>query len=180
MPTRQLLQRRGNDRKGARHEVEEHDADAVDVALDRRLLAAEDLGRQVERCTNEAAGTGEVFAGTKVHQDDATAGFAHDVLRLDVAVQQPGVVDGGERGADVEADERGLARAERSARLDDLVERLAAYELGPEADPAIVFLGTVDLHHMLVPQAREAAGFLHDTRVRVAHHSPRRRPDAAA
>ena len=77
-------------------------------------------------------------------------------------------MDGGERGTDVEADERGLARAERAARLDDLVERLAADELGPQPHPAIVFLGTVDLHHMLVPQARQAAGFLHETRVRIA------------
>ena len=110
----------------------------------------------------------EILAGAEVHQDDAAAGLAHDVLRLDVAVQQPGAVDGRERGADVEADERGLAGAERSACLTSLVERLAAHELGPEADPAIVLLGAVDLDDVLVPQPREATGFFHDPRARVA------------
>ncbi len=169
MPARQLVHRRRNDRERSRDEVEEHDADTVDVALDRRLLAAEDLRRQIERRTNEAAGAGrEVLSGAEVHQDDATAGFAHDVLRLDVAVQQAGIVDGRERGADVEADERSLAGAERSARGDNLVERFPAHELGPQAHTAIVLFGAVDLDNVLVPQARQTTGLVHQTTARIA------------
>ena len=86
-----------------------------------------------------------------------------------------------ERGTDVEADERGLAGAERAARLDDLVERLAAHELGPQADAAVVFLGAVDLHDVLVAQARQAAGFLHErARARSPRTSPRRRPECSS
>ena len=126
-----------------------------------------DLGREIERRADQTVGASEVLAGAKVHEDDAAAGFAHDVLRLDVAVQEARTVDRGKRGADVESDERGLARAERTTRLDDLVERLAADELGPQTLAALVFLGAVHLDDVLVAKAGQTAGLFHDACVRV-------------
>ena len=55
----QLLHRRGDDRKLSGDEVEEQDADAIEIALDRGFLTSEDLGRQIERCPDETAGAGE-------------------------------------------------------------------------------------------------------------------------
>ena len=43
------------------------------------------------------------MTGAEVHQHDSAAGFAHDVLRFDVAVQEAGVVDGGQGAAQVDA-----------------------------------------------------------------------------
>ena len=163
----QLLHRRGDDRKLPGDEVEEHDADAVEIALDRGLLTAEDLGRQIERCPDETAGAGEILARPEVHEDDAPAGLAHDVLRLDVAVQQPGAVDRRERGADIQSDECRLARTERSAIGDELLERLASDELGPETDATVVLLGAVDLHDVLVAETGQTPGLFHQARVRL-------------
>ena len=165
---RQLLHRRGGNGKLAGDEVEEHHADAVEIALDRGFLPAENLRRQIERRSDEAVAAGELLAGAEVHEDDAAAGLAHDVLRLDVAVQEACSVDGGERGTDVQADEGGLARTERPAGLYELLERFAANELGPEPDAAVVLLGAVDLHDVLVAETGEAPRLVHQPRGRVA------------
>ena len=84
----------------------------------------EHFGRQVERRAGEArdaarAGVAQL-AGAEVHQDDAAALLAHHVLRLDVAMDEAGAVDGGERAAQILADERRFARAERRPALQQL------------------------------------------------------------
>ena len=107
----------------------------------------------------------ELLAGAEVHEHEAAAALAHDVLRFDVAVQQPGAVHGGERGAQIEADERRFARAERAARLHGLLERLAAHELHPQADATVVLLGAVDLHDVRVTHAREPPRLFEDAGV---------------
>jgi hypothetical protein len=163
----QLLHRRGDDRKLPGDEVEEHDADAVEIALDRGLLTAEDLGRKIERCPDETAAAGEILARPEVHEDDAAAGLAHDVLSLDGAVQQPGAVDRRERGADIQADECRLARTERAAIPHELLERLAPDEFCPETDAAVVLLDAVDLHDVLVAETGQTSGLFHQTRVRI-------------
>ena len=168
----QLLHRRGDDRVFPGDEVEEHDADAIEIALDRRLLTAEDLGRQIERCPDETAGTGERLAGPEVHEDDAAPGLAHDVLSLDVAVQQPGAVNRRERGADVQSDECRLAGTELAAIGDELLERLASNELGPETDATVVLLGAVDLHDVLVAEPGQTSGLLHHPSLRVTCVGP--------
>ena len=166
--SQQLLHRRGDDRKLAGDEVEEQDADAIEIALDRGFLASEDLGRQIQRRPDEAAGAGEILASPEVHEDDAPACLAHDVLRLDVAVQQPGAVDRRERSADIQADECRLARTERSTIGDELLERLASDELRPETDATVMFLGAVDLHDVLVAETGQTPGLFHQARVRLA------------
>ena len=165
----QLLHRRRDDRKLAGDEIEEHHADAVEIALDRRLLTAEDLGRQIERCPDETAGAGEGLARPEVHEDDAAAGLAHDVLSLDVAVQQPGAVYRRERGADIQSDECCLAGTELAAIRDELLERLAPNELGPETDATVVLLGAIDLDDVLMAEPGQTPGLLH-------HHEPAPRP----
>ena len=91
----------------------------------------------------------------------ACHGSVHDVLRFDVAMQEAGAVHRRESCTDIEAHECGFARAKRAAALDDLFERLAAHELGPQADAAVVLLGAVDLDDVLVAQACQPSGFVH-------------------
>ena len=87
---------------------------------------------------------------------------------------RPGAVHRRQRRAEVQADERRFARAERSARLDGLLERLAAHELHPQADAAVVLLGAVDLDDVRVAHARQAARFLQQPSVGFRHDRLRR------
>ena len=64
-------------------------------------------------------------------------------------------MDGRERRAQIQADEGRFARAKRAARLDGLLERLAAHELHPQADAAVVLLGAVHLDDVRMTHARE-------------------------
>ena len=76
--------------------------------------------------------------------------------------------------AEIEADERGFARAERAARLHGLLERLAAHELHPQPDAPVVLLGAVDLHDVRVAHARQPARLLEEPRVRLGVDRRRR------
>ena len=59
---------------------------------------------------------GEIGARAEIHQDDASAFFAHDVSGLHVAVEQADAVHGGQGAAEIEADRCRFARAERALR----------------------------------------------------------------
>jgi hypothetical protein len=97
-------------------------------------------------------------AEAEVHQQDATALFAHDVLGLDVAVQDAGAVYGAERAGDVEADQRGLAVAERALQAEQHGERLALHEVRPEAYAAVVAVDAVDGDDIWVADGGERPG----------------------
>ncbi len=116
---------------------------------------------------------GEVLARSEVHEDDAAAAFAHDVLRFDVAMEEARAVHRCRARTDIEAHERGFARAKRPAALDHLLERLAAHELRPQADAAVVFLGAVDLDDVLVAQACQPPRFVHQPLacLAIGHHT---------
>ncbi len=154
---RELLHRAGVHWELPGDEIEQQHAEAVEIALHRRALAAENLGREVERRPDEAVGAGKLLAGAEIHEHQAPAALAHDVLGLDVAVQQPGAVHRRQRRAQIQADEGRFARAKWPARLNGLLERLAAHELHPQADAAVVLLGTIHLHDVPMTHTREPA-----------------------
>ena len=128
-------ERRALDRMASREQVEQQDAEAVDLARRRRRAPLEQLGRHVERRAEQVARRRAfgVARAAEVHQDDAAADLAHHVVRLDVAVQEAGGVQRGERPAQVEPDARRLARAHRALRIDEVGERAALDELHPDA-----------------------------------------------
>ncbi len=97
--------------------------------------------------------------GAEVHQHEAAALLAHHVLRLDVAVHQAGVVDGGDGAAQILADQGRFARAERTVRAQQLFERGPADQFHPQADAPFVRLGAVDGDDVVVFDAGEAAAF---------------------
>jgi hypothetical protein len=94
----------GGNREFAGHEIEQEHAHAVEIRLDRRGLAFENLGREIQRRAHEprgAAAAAQLLAGAEVHDDDASALFAHDVLGFDVAMEQAHRVDRRQRRTDV-------------------------------------------------------------------------------
>ena len=154
---RQLLHRSGHHGELPGDQVEQQHAQAVEIALHRRALAAEDLGRKIEGRADQPVGARQLFTGAKIHQHESAAALAHDVLGLDVAVQKTGAVHGRHRRGQIQPDERRFTRAERPAGLHDLFERLAAHELHPEADAVVVLLGAVHLHDVRMTDPRQAA-----------------------
>ena len=103
-------------------------------------------------------------AGAEVHEDDAAAFLAHHVVRLDVAVDQPLGVDGGERAAQRPADDDRLVGAVGAARVDLGGQRPAVHELHPQADTALVLVGAVDDDDVGMLDAGEYAAFVEDPR----------------
>ena len=107
-------------------------------------------------------GSALLAAGAEVHQHDAAVAVAHHVVGFDIAVQQARAVHGGERFADVEADQRCFARAEAAALLQDLFERLALDQLHPQADHAFGARGAVDRHDIGMIDLGEQARLVND------------------
>src|SRR5262249_11140655 len=98
----------------------------------------------------------------EIHQHDATRvarrtrrAFAHDVVRLHVAVHESLPVHGRKCRAQLGADQRPLARAERTLVAQPLLERAAVHELHPQAAAAVVLIGAVDRDHVGMTHARE-------------------------
>ena len=100
------------------------------------------------------------FAGAEIHEHDPAAGFAHHVVRLDVAVQQPGLVHRGHGTAQIDADERSLLCAEHAAGGERLLERQTLDELHPETDGLVVLIDAVDRHDIRVAHASQQPRFL--------------------
>src|SRR5215470_15657183 len=136
----QLVRRLAGDRKLAGDKIVEQHTDAVQVALSRRRTTFEYFWRKVERRSTllpgEVPGT-QQGGGAKVHQLYATAGFPHDVLRFDVAMNEARPMYRCQRSAQVEAEDNGFLRAERPILSDDVAEGPSSDELHPHAEPAI-------------------------------------------
>ena len=77
----------------------------------RRRLSRQDFRRPVHRSAGDGRLIERERSGAEIHQDYAAALLAHDVVGLDVAMKQPGFVDGRQRAADVDADHRRLVRS---------------------------------------------------------------------
>ena len=97
----------------------------------------------------------QILAGAEVGERDAPAGAAHDVVRLDVAVQGIGAVHRRQRPAQVHADEGGFVGAERAALRDERVERLARDQLHGHADLVADPVGAEHPHHVGMIDARQ-------------------------
>jgi hypothetical protein len=137
--------------------------------LYRCRLAAKDLRREIQRRAGESrrpALVAQFLARPEVHQDGAPAALAQDVLGLDVPVQKACAVDRCECGAEVLTDDRRLRRAEGAARSDDLLERLSADELHPQADASVVLFGAIYVHDIRMAYTGQPTRFLQDARVR--------------
>ena len=141
-----LGQRGSLNRQSSRKQIEQQHAETVGITRRGRRVPFEQFGRHVKRRSRQLCG-GVPFNRTgaaEVHQHDAPADFAHDIVRLDVAMQQASRVERRQGAADVDADAGHFTGAHRSALLHDLGEGLPLDELHPDADALLVLLCAVD------------------------------------
>ena len=141
---------RALDRILLRQQIEQHDADGVDVARDRRRLPEHQLRRHVGGCAARIFASTVFVCESEIHQEDPAALLAHHVAGFDVAVEKPGGMHRAGRAADVNADQRCFARAHRALRGDDLRQRLALDEIAPEPEAPVVAVHAVDRHDVRV------------------------------
>ena len=170
----QILQRGRLDGKRSGDEGEENDAQGVQIAPGFGRRAAQHLRRHEVRRAGErpllpaaAEARIELAAEPEIHEDDAPSGGAHDVRQLHVLMDDSGGMHGGEGAAEIDPDERRLAPVEDAALLENVVERLAAQELGPDPDLTVDPVGAEDRHDVGIPHERQETGLAHDLVARI-------------
>ncbi len=148
--------------------IQEH-AKAVDVGRFAGGRTIEDLRCDVQRRSREVRQSRARIAvdfasGPEVHQHDAATLLADDVVGLHVPVEEARGVQRRKRTTQIDADGRGFARAERAARVQQLLERLAAQQLHPEADAPFVHVDAVHRDHVGMAHARQQPPLAGDAR----------------
>jgi hypothetical protein len=145
--------------------IQEH-AEAVNVAGDGGGLTVENLWRQIQRGPDQPWFRQQMLrpdlAGAEIHQDHAATGFAHDIVRFDVAMEETSLVHGGDGATDINPDERRFLTSEQSPRGQHLREREAFDPLHPQADGSLVLVDAVNGDDVRMPDTREQATFLDD------------------
>ncbi|GAA3171294.1 hypothetical protein GCM10020001_117320 [Nonomuraea salmonea] len=118
---------------------EHHDrAPREHVGRRARALPGEDLGRHVRGRARHLTGLGErhVLGTRDAEVDHARAvGTDQHVVRLQVAVDDPGLVHGGERGGDGGGEPVQVVAGEPAAPLDDLAQARAGDVLADDVRP---------------------------------------------
>jgi hypothetical protein len=152
-------------RVGLRQQVEQQHAEAVDVTRSGGLLEAEDLGRHVDRrperySPGRTIGLRQPPPGAEVHQHEAAAILAHDVLRLDVVVDHLRGMDGRQGPAQRGGAREHLIRPHPAVAGDHLRERLPGDEFHADAHVPIRIAGIMDRHDVVMPDAGEPSGFV--------------------
>jgi hypothetical protein len=151
------------------HQVVQQYAEAVDIAGNRRLGARQQLGCRIDRCADDpplrSAGVGAFLAGPEVHKNQPSALFAHDVLSLDVSMNETRAVNSSQGSTELVADNASLSGAERTMALEHSLESEAANEFHPETDTAIVFTSAVDRYDIRVVHARQCSRFVQQLRL---------------
>ena len=160
--------RRALVRSVARHEVVEGRAERVDVRARVDVLQAADLlGRDVLGRSDglsrlrQALVLVHALGDAEVHELQLGPAGEHEVVRLDVAVDDPERVRDGERAHRLAHDLDRVALAEPPA-LQKRAEGLAVHVLHREVVDALDAAEVVDLDDVGVVQARGRAGFLQE------------------
>ena len=159
MPRDQLVDRRRTDGERIRDEAIQQDAETVEIRASAGRPAPQNLRREIQRRAGEIAGAGgsrtlALPSGAEIHQHDAAAVLAHDVLRFHVAMDQTAAVNGRERAAQLDADDRGFLGPERPPRAQLLLERVPLEQLHPQPHAAVVFRHSVHGDDVGMPKAR--------------------------
>ena len=118
----QLANRSAANRICSGDNPEEDHAEAVDVTLHGGRLAGEDLRCQIERCAGEIrSAVAQLATRSEVHEHHAAVIGAHDVVRLDVAMQQPCSMDSVHGAAELHPDVDHIRRGEGAAGLEQVL-----------------------------------------------------------
>jgi hypothetical protein len=75
--------------------------------------------------------------GAEIHEHDAAVLAQHDVLRFDIAMEQPGSVNCGQRIAEGDANRGHARRREGAIPLEVVPKSAAAHQFHPDPGAAI-------------------------------------------
>src|SRR5436190_22278202 len=90
----------------------------IEVGARGGRLPFEKFRRHVQRRAAELARrVSRLMTQAEIHQNDAPALLAHDILRLDIAVEEARLMYGGESAAHIDANQQRLERAQRPKSL---------------------------------------------------------------
>src|SRR5580765_1060538 len=143
----------------SRQQMEEHHADGVDLAGNRRRLALHELRRHVGRRAAWELLDSAFVRESEIHQQNSAALLAHDVAGFDIAVEQSGGMYCANRPRDIDTHERCLTGTQRTLDREQARERLALYEVAPEPDPPFVPVHPVDRQDVGMSHSRNRPGF---------------------
>ncbi len=148
----------------ARGGLVQHDAQRVDVAGGGEVLALRLLRRDVVRRAQHGRGLchdGVLRArDAEVHDLHVAVGLHHDVLRLDVAVDDVQIVRHGEGLAHLRADLGDLALVDGAALVDGRLQVGSAHELHDDVVGAVVLAPVVHVHDVGALQVGGGGGLL--------------------
>ena len=148
----------------------QHEPQRVEVGPPVEAAAAHLLGRQVLGRPHHDVVAGQVVAGAvealgdpEVGQQDPAVGGDEDVARLDVAVDEAGVVGGVERRRDARADVDRQLGAQPGLHVEQLAQALAVDELHDDGLAALVLEDVVDGDDVRVGQPGHGDGLTAET-----------------
>src|SRR4029079_1175394 len=135
----------------AGEDLEQDQAEGVDVALRRRRLAGQQLRRHVLRRAGERrAAVGGRGGDPEVGDADVAVAVEHDVGRLEVAVNDAALVRGGDAGAQLAGDVDRLVRREDAEAAEQRREILAVDILHGQEAAAVGVAQVVEAADVLV------------------------------
>nr|WP_241682716.1 hypothetical protein [Actinomadura sp. J1-007] len=104
----------------------------------------------------DAGGPGALQNGrdTEIEHFHSAVVGEHQVLRLDVAVDEPAFVRDGQNGADLRRDRRGLGVRQRAPFGDQLVDRAALHQVHDQVEALLVDAGVVNGRDPGMPEPR--------------------------
>ena len=138
------------------------DAERVDIACGAKLLTLRLLRRNVVGGAQDGGGLRKAgvarASDAEVHDLDVAIGLDHDVLRLDVAVDDAGCVRNRQGLRNLRADFGNLALVDRAALLDGGFQVGAAQELHDDVVGFAIEAPVVNAHDVGALQARRRCG----------------------
>ena len=156
------------ERESPRQHFVEHDARGVDVRARVRAVAPRLLGRHVvhraERLLRERVGGVGEAGDAEVSDLDAAVAKHHDVLRLDVAVDDVVTVGHGERLGNLGANLGNLLAVEGAVLLDAALEVGAAQVLHDDVVRVAVLAPVIDRDDVRALQRCRGLGLLLEAR----------------
>ena len=149
----------------AHEHLVDDEAQAVDVALDRRLLALDPLRRDIHRGRVELGRRAILFWRAR----DAEVGdlcvvvrVEQDVRRFEVGVDDALRVRERETIRDLDRDPHGIARLERTRALDPSLERATREVFHDDVRKVVDLTNVVDRHDVRMGDLGERPRFLHE------------------
>jgi hypothetical protein len=162
----EFLERHRLERMATGEKAVQEDAERVEVGRGPGLGAVQEhFGSRGVRSRGgrlDRGGIGGPSTRPEVHEHGASTLLEDDVGFLDVAVHDPGGMDGDQGFGHGQTQAGRLARGKGPGAPESLREGLPGEALGPDADPAVPHVRAIDHGDVGMTDARHAAGLLEE------------------